>query len=354
MGSSNPFRVLCLDGGGMRGIYQAAYLDSFFGKIDKTKTSNADIGQAFDLVVGTSTGGIIACALAQGVKLDEVTSLYRQNGHKIFPYQKLRANSCLGLVVRSFAGQKKGEQALKAALAKVFGTTTFSEMYKERGIALAIPTVDLNRHASVVFKTPHLARLNGRDNTRQLTDACIATSAAPILRSIANLPEPENTFVSSYFVDGGLWANNPGLVGLIEANEILMDRKEDERSIHLFMLGSLPPPQGEELSERHRHRGALGWKFGLKALDASMNAQSVANDYLARKMGELRGKDDIVFRLPSRPASGTLQTQLVNMDDARPHILNALVRQALSDVEYAWSSSEKGVTAFKSALEEII
>ena len=89
-----PFNILSLDGGGMRGLYSATVLRALSSRFTDSKVSNhLDIGKGFDLVVGTSTGAILAAAIAAGIPLSRITRLYEEAGPQIFrdsipPYDK--------------------------------------------------------------------------------------------------------------------------------------------------------------------------------------------------------------------------------------------------------------------------
>ena len=137
------FRVLSIDGGGMRGNYTAAYLDTLERSFsNKHKIPQGlDIGKAFQLIVGTSTGAIIACGLSKGVAPSKMVQLYKNSGAEIFP-KKLP--SCLWkwdtisqLFTRSrFLAQ--GNRALQSALNQVLGQTTLRQVWDHRRIAFSL------------------------------------------------------------------------------------------------------------------------------------------------------------------------------------------------------------------------
>jgi len=337
-----PFRVLALEGGGLRGIYQASYLITAASRVNSQmpQADPWDLGKCFDLIVGTSTGGLVAAALAANVDLHQVIQLYREHGSSIFPYQALRAISRfrIGDIVR-FAGwgANAGDEALSKHLCGAFGKMTLKDVYDNRGIRLAIPTIDMARYAPVVFKTRHLQRLNGRDDHRTLVDVCRATTAAPVLRSMARIVEPGGVNTHATYIDGGLWANNPSVLGMVEASEIVGESEHPTRPINLFTLGTLGPAGGENIGGQSQKRNYFGWSLGTKVLEASLCSQGTADDYLAEKIAELRRDGSFAVRLPTAPHSAKLQALTKHMDDARPASLCAMESRAVSDVDYAWA-----------------
>ena len=117
MNINTPLRVLTLDGGGMRGVYTAAYLHSLLDHFaTERRVDGLDLGAGFDLIVGTSTGAILACAAARGIAMSEVVDLYRKNGPKIFP-QRLQTD--IRVIPQFFTRSrnlKKGANALRSTI----------------------------------------------------------------------------------------------------------------------------------------------------------------------------------------------------------------------------------------------
>lgn len=334
-----PYRVLSLDGGGMRGTYTATYLDQLARTFARRRGFEAlDVGAGFDLIVGTSTGGIIACALAKGEPLGKVIDLYRLNGPKIFgrrlPEGRLArmVPRLIGDILKRPRALAQGDASLRTALQRVLGETTIAGIYRDRGIALAITSVEMSQHRAWVFKTPHFQATNHRDDNYFLVDVCLASSAAPIFRSMASIDYPDGGMTHNVFVDGGLWANNPVVVGLIEA----LDVAAPSQPIEVFSLGTCPLPAGEQIARSDVHRGLPGWKFGGDAASLAIDAQQFAYDHMAKKLASqittTMGRNCKVVRFPSEKVPAALIPYL-GLDDTRTEAVEALIRQAQTDAD---------------------
>ena len=125
--SKRKLRVLTVDGGGMRGVYTAAFFNGLlelFARERQVDPASLDLGKAFDLIVGTSTGAIIACGAAKGVSMQRVVQLYREHGKYIFPIRLYPDLRILPQLVTRPEAIKRGANALEAALREVFQETT--------------------------------------------------------------------------------------------------------------------------------------------------------------------------------------------------------------------------------------
>src|SRR5690606_27567681 len=134
------------------------------------------------------------------------------------------------------------------------------ELYRRRGVCLCIPSVKAGEQVSKVFKTPHLSRLT-RDGDYRLVDVCLATSAAPLFLPLVDIGVPGVPGQSFTYADGGLWANNPVLVGLVEALELV---GTTGRPIEILSIGTCPAPEGEVIMPGHENLGFVQWRAGTK------------------------------------------------------------------------------------------
>jgi len=324
------YRVLSLDGGGMRGIYTAAYLHGLITAFARERgVDYLDLGKGFDLIVGTSTGAIVGCALAKGIRMDRLVELYRTHGPRIFEqplYDGWRVlQNFLGRTVRL----RRGAVALEEVLTDILGNTTVGQLYKERGIALAFTAVEMSRHRAYVFKTSHLG--GHRNDQDRLVDVCLASSAAPIFRSLAAFQPADGLDPPRVFADGGLWANNPVLVGLLDA----LRGTEPTVVVDIFAMGTCPRPEGEQVPAEGLNRGLYDWRFGGKVAQLSIAAQESAFDHMARLLAnELarHGRTVNFYRFPSDRVAATVMPYL-DLDNATEEGMKALVNQSRTDVD---------------------
>lgn len=334
-------KVLSIDGGGMRGVYSATYLAALEQATVARRglPAGLDIGKAFDLIVGTSTGAIIGCGLALGLTPQSMADLYRMHGPEIFP-KKVPGGigpQSLWKMMRWQSYIRRGERALRSALEGTFGKATIGSLWNSRKIALAIPSVKLGNYKPWVFKTPHLLNSNHRDDGYSLVDVCMATSAAPIFRSLAALDSPQgNGF--DVFADGGLWANNPALVALAEALRMV---GEEDDSVEIFCLGTCGKPEGEVIAKSEVNRSIMGWRFGANAAKLSVAAQEQAFDDTVRMLIPHLKKKVQIVRFPANKIPGALLKYL-DLDETSTMGLEQLSAQARADADLFNASLQRG------------
>lgn len=328
-GKDRPLRVLSIDGGGMRGLYSAVYLSTLAQYYaDRKGPEQVDIGKGFDLIVGTSTGAILACAMAMGKSLSRIADIYINCGVKIFPCnlpKKLSLRIISQLITRP-KYLKLGSAELEKALWAEFGETTIRDIWNSRRIALAIPAVEMSHHRGWVFKTPHLKNSKYRDDKYRLVDVCMAATAAPIYRSLAQIKNPDGLGYR-VFVDGGLWANNPVLVALIDALE--MSNVDDH--IEIYCLGTCTRQEGELIKSDGLNRGLQHWKMGGEVVSLALDAQGYVYDRMAHMLCNHVRRSCKIIRFPSTETPADFMKHL-DLDATDSIAMKALVEKAQADV----------------------
>jgi uncharacterized protein len=244
------FRILSLDGGGIKGAFTASVLTEIENEI------GGPIGDYFDLIAGTSTGGILALGVAYRIPAKTIRDFYRKMGPTIFP-----ATGRLGVsgLLRQLFGPKHSHATLRAALEEVLQNRKFGDA-KNR---LVIPTYDAIGGRLFLLKTAHHDRFKFDINALAV-DVALATSAAPTYFAASPFPVHEG----SSFVDGGVWANNPVLAAVIEATSFL-DQPLGE--IDVLSIGTTSAPFN---IAKNASAGIIKWNVGM--IDLMFEAQAEA------------------------------------------------------------------------------
>lgn len=231
--SDKKFRVLSLDGGGIRGIFPAVILSEIEKDLKAKKNENWQIYQNVDLIFGTSTGGILALALSIGIPAEEIKNLYFNNAKKIFGNKK-------GFF-RCINYSSYDRTSLKNLLEDVFKkyhNKTPTPKLKDCKVPVGVSIYDLSIGKPSVLKSLYHTRLT-RDPNLPLLDAALSTSSAPTYFDpySGNMYKDMKGDVLQFKnkVDGGVWANNPSLIALIEAQKAF---KKEIININLLSIGT--------------------------------------------------------------------------------------------------------------------
>ncbi len=231
--------------------------------------------QYFDLIAGTSTGGVIAIGLAAGLKATDLRDLYIDRGCEIFPPLHRGVVGAMERRLRN-AGQYFKFRYDRKALMRILRDTFSDRRFGEAQTRLCIPAFEGRYGEVYIFKTPHHPDFH-KDASEQMTKVAAATAAAPTFFQ----PLQDGGYT---FVDGGVWANNPIMIALVDALSCFSVPRERAR---ILSLGCGDEPYVVDY-QKIRLGGLLSWR---DIIDAAMRLQSLN---ALGQAGLLIGADKII------------------------------------------------------------
>jgi patatin-like phospholipase/acyl hydrolase len=306
------FQILSLDGGGVRGLFSAAVLAAIEEDLQVVLTDH------FDLIAGTSTGGIIALGLGLGMRPREIVDFYLKHAPAIFRNPGRRT-------LRHWVRAKYPSEPLVEALRHALGERPFGESTKR----LVIPSYDIGEDDVHCFRTPHHERLR-RDYRLPAWKVALATASAPTYFPACREVD------RARLIDGGVWANNPAMVALVEAVATL---QVPIKHVSMLSLGTYDP-----VAKRHRRvdgGGKVAWLRDNAAIDVVLRAQSIG---IANHVRLLLGGDRVLRIDPKVPP------QDVSLDNVRG--IDELIARAAHHSRILMPAIKERFTSHKAASYE--
>lgn len=319
-------RVLSLNGGGVRGLFTISVLAEIERILNQdSQNQNIKIGDYFDLITGTSIGGILALGLASGQSARELESVFSQKAAQIFPPRL----GCFNFIKRLLTPVYSSAPLRKVIGSMIDANSTFNDLTRR----VMIPAVNLSTGNPHFFKTPHNPAFK-RDGKLKLLDAALATSAAPTYYA-PHYCEDLNT----YFVDGGLVANNPSYIGLLEVfKDMSSDFNVDHKDIYILNIGTAGSEfalRPKLLSKKWWNGYIRLWGGGKSLVLATMAAnQSLHTKMLERELLLKDAKDNYVCIDDIIPSEAAVDVTLDNARESTLHFLSAKGKQ-LAQIEFA-------------------
>ena len=315
--ADKTFKILTIDGGGIKGLYSSKILEHF------EENFNCQMSDYFDMICGTSTGGILALGLSLKLKAYDISNLYEKKGLSIFPHQ----NPKIAFFKQLLGGGKYDDKNLREALAETFGDKKIADCNN----LLCIPSYSYTDARPWVFKKDHKEGKLTRDNKAFCVDVALATAAAPTYFPLAEI----DYYDSKQFVDGGIWANNPSLVGFIEAITYFVGEGKEYDSLKILSISSLSSSSGKKTG-LERYRSFRHWKSDL--FEIMMTGQAKFNEYFMSQIHNFNNVPITFVRVPSEILSPEQQS-IIQMDNAEVDAINLLKGKG-NDMGEIWRKKE--------------
>lgn len=306
---NQPFQALSLTGGGYRGLFTARALQAIEDSIDEP------IGRHFDLIAGTSIGGIVALAAAYEIRMSKVVSVFEEYGEQIFPPHQLPKGTCAKLFdLIKFSGKPRySTEPLREAISSLIDPKlTLNDVLHP----VAIPAVNVTQGQPQVFKSRHLDELT-RDWKLKAIDVALATSAAPTFFELAEVD-------GNLYADGGLFANAPDMIAIHEAEHFF---KVPIEFIKILSIGTTTKSYSLSFTSGQNY-GIADWMTDQRLFSVMISSQQQFVDQVVSHR-----LDKNYLRIDHEPS--TEQSRDVGLDIANNiarKTLKALAEKAVSDI----------------------
>lgn len=274
----SAFHILCLSGGGFRGLYTACLLEELEAKAGKP------LADCFDLLAGTSIGGILAVGLAARRPASEIRKAFENGGQKVFTKKRpLGRSATLARIIAHLRKPLYSSESLGKIIDEILPDGIRVGDLSTRVI---IPVVNLSKGKPQVFKTPHDNRFE-RDFRLLAKDVALATSAAPTFFAPHEID-------GELFADGGLYANSPDELALHEALHFLRVSVDD---VCMLSIGTTTSNFAWSAASS-KTPGYLDWAVRSRLMNAAIASQQINSDYVMRHRLGTR-----YLRLDAEPSS---------------------------------------------------
>jgi Patatin len=313
MEKTKKFTILAIDGGGIRGLIPAKVLAELEREL-KIQNPNKPLYEYFDLICGTSTGAILAIAIALGIPANDLVRFYKEHAEDIFPkwYLKVLPRKSRAILTSIYSNK-----ILRKKLQEIYTKANDGKipLINDLKTKICIPVFNGNDGITNVIKTKHCEDYF-RDYRLPAHEVALSSASAPVYF-------PPHTFsfsnefgegVNVNMIDGGIFANNPSLIGIFEATEKL---NCDFSDIRLLSLGT---GKGKHIIKRSwKPKDIWYWLFPKpRLLDIILDSQAqITEQYIAflKRTEEKKGSSFDYLRIQYDLGGDTIDLNASSKND---------------------------------------
>jgi len=283
--------ILSVDGGGIRGIIPAVFLSELKRNIEKNGVKKP-YHQIFDIIAGTSTGGLITLALTVplykktdgdlydnegGISAEQLPELYKMFGNRVFPGNRNRMRK----LIRQIFTSKYSSEPFRAVLKDIFRDRTVKEALTN----VLITSFDMKTMEPLFIKKRPLHAGGDTDRDFYMVDAALSTAAVPTYFPPVYTHTVGDSKASFCLVDGGIFCINPAMSAFVEARKIYPDSNE-----YIILSLGTGTQKEEYKTENMQNWGFFNWIapwLGVPLITAVGEGQRISTNHMLKKLPQV-------------------------------------------------------------------